>query len=69
MIPLFLNRDCAVAWLQDKAMAQARERYGPGVRTSIGSCQIIEWLCNYTGFPLIAMRWGRRVLPGTGVKD
>lgn len=62
---LFLTRQIAVAWLQQTAMAQARRKYGPGVRTSIGQSTEIRVLCNYTGIPEPSVRWGRRAEPGT----
>jgi hypothetical protein len=47
--PSFLNRAAAVAWLQRRAVAQARLKYGPAVRTSIGRTSDIRILCNYLG--------------------
>jgi hypothetical protein len=55
--PLFLTRAAAVAWLQQQAVAQARAKYGPQVRTSIGRTADIRVLCNYLGLDQ------RRVLP------
>ena len=67
--PLFLTRDVAVSWLQDQAIEQARRKYGPAVRTSIGQCPDIGTLCRYLGIRQSSVRWGRRVMPGAPVND
>jgi hypothetical protein len=55
--PAFLERDVAIAWLQCEAVKQARRKYGPSVRTSIGRSRDPRVLCNYLGLDQ------RRVLP------
>ena len=55
--PAFLDRDAAIAWLQDEAVKQARRRYGRSVRTSIGRSRDPRILCNYLGLEQ------RKVLP------
>lgn len=55
--PSFLNRAEAVAWLQERAVAQAREKYGPAVCASIGKSSDVRVLCNYLGIDQ------RQVLP------
>ncbi len=47
--PAFLDRDVAIAWLQREAVKQARRKYGPSVRTSIGRSRDPRVLCNYLG--------------------
>lgn len=55
--PAFLDRDAAIAWLQGEAVKQARRKYGPSVRTSIGRTRDPRILCNYLGLDQ------RKVLP------
>ena len=55
--PAFLDRDVAIAWLQCEAVKQARQKYGPSVRTSIGRSRDPRVLCNYLGLDQ------RKVLP------
>jgi hypothetical protein len=55
--PAFLDRNAAIAWLQREAVKQARRRYGPLVRTSIGRTRDPRILCNYLGLDQ------RKVLP------
>lgn len=66
--PLFLTREVAAEWLARAAAEQARRKYGPDVRTSIGRTRSIRILCNYLHLPPSAVRWGTpgsspRVLP------
>jgi hypothetical protein len=55
--PAFLDRDAAIAWLQAEVVKQARRKYGPSVRTSIGRSRDPRILCNYLGLEQ------RKVLP------